>query len=246
MNKTVIITGGSRGIGKSIALKFAKEGYNVVINFNSKRSLEPAQEVAKEIETHGVRALVIQANVAIKEQAQSIVDQTIEAFGSVDVLVNNAGITKDGLMMRMDEDQFNDVIKVNVNGVFYMTQAVIKPMMKKRNGSIINMASVVGVVGNPGQMNYSASKAAVIGMTKTTAKELGSRNIRCNAIAPGFIKTEMTDKLSEKVLKAAKDSTQLKKLGEPSDIANLTAFLASEDSRYITGQVINVCGGMVI
>ena len=246
MQKTAIITGGSRGIGKAIALKLAKDGFNIVINFNSDNSKTAAQEVANEIKSLGQEALIIQANVAQIDSAKKMVEETMEKFGRVDVLVNNAGITKDGLMMRMSEEQFNDVIKINVNGVFNMTQAVIKPMMKQRKGSIINMASVVGVVGNAGQMNYSASKAAVIGMSKTTAKELGSRNIRCNAIAPGFIKTAMTDKLSEKVLDGAKGATQLKTLGSPEDVANLAAFLASDNSSYITGQVINVCGGMVI
>lgn len=242
--KVAIITGGTRGIGKGIALRFAQEGADVIFTYVS--SEETANAVEKEIEAFGVKAKGYKSNAANMEDAVALIEKVVEDFGQIDILVNNAGVTKDGLLMRMSEDQFDDVIKVNLNSVFNMTKATLKTFLKQRSGSIINMSSIVGVRGNAGQANYAASKAGIIGFTKSIAAELGSRNIRCNAIAPGFIATEMTEKLDPEVVKGWSDSIPLKRPGTPEDIANATVFLASDMSTYISGQVLSVCGGMLM
>jgi len=242
--KVAIITGGTRGIGKGIALKFAQEGADVIFTYVS--SEETANAVKKEIEAFGVKAKGYKSNAANMEDAVALIDKVVEEFGQIDILVNNAGITKDGLLMRMSEENFDDVIKINLNSVFNMTKAALRTFLKQRSGSIINMSSIVGVRGNAGQANYSASKAGIIGFTKSIAAELGSRNIRCNAIAPGFIATEMTDKLDPEVVKGWSESIPLKRPGTPEDIANATVFLASDMSTYISGQVLSVCGGMLM
>ena len=242
--KVAIITGGTRGIGKGVALKFAQEGADVIFTYVS--SEETANAVEKEIEAFGVKAKGYKSNAANMEDAVALIDKVVEEFGQIDILVNNAGITKDGLLMRMSEENFDDVIKINLNSVFNMTKAALRTFLKQRSGSIINMSSIVGVRGNAGQANYSASKAGIIGFTKSIAAELGSRNIRCNAIAPGFIATEMTGKLDPEVVKGWSDSIPLKRPGTPEDIANATVFLASDMSTYISGQVLSVCGGMLM
>jgi len=242
-NKTIIITGASRGIGRAIALLFAENGANIA--FTSLKRCENVISLENELKLLGVNAKGYISNAADFEASQSLVDKVIEEFGSIDVLVNNAGITKDNLLMRMTEDDFNSVMQVNMNSVFNLTKAVLRPMLKQRQGSIINMSSVVGVKGNPGQANYSASKAAIIGFTKSTALELGSRNIRCNSIAPGFIETEMTAALGKDQMEEWAKSIPLKRNGKVKDIANVSLFLASDMSSYVTGQVINVCGGML-
>ena len=242
-SKTVIITGASRGIGRAIALLFAENGANIA--FTSLKRCENVISLENELKLLGVNAKGYISNAADFEASQSLVDKVIEEFGSIDVLVNNAGITKDNLLMRMTEDDFNSVMQVNMNSVFNLTKAVLRPMLKQRQGSIINMSSVVGVKGNPGQANYSASKAAIIGFTKSTALELGSRNIRCNSIAPGFIETEMTAALGKDQMEEWAKSIPLKRNGKVKDIANVSLFLASDMSSYVTGQVINVCGGML-
>ena len=242
--KVAIITGGTRGIGKGIALKFAQEGADVIFTYVS--SEETANAVEKEIEAYGVKAKGYKSNAANMEDAVALIDKVVEEFGQIDILVNNAGITKDGLLMRMSEENFDDVIKINLNSVFNMTKAALRTFLKQRSGSIINMSSIVGVRGNAGQANYSASKAGIIGFTKSIAAELGSRNIRCNAIAPGFIATEMTGKLDPEVVKGWSDSIPLKRPGTPEDVANATVFLASDMSTYISGQVLSVCGGMLM
>ena len=242
--KVAIITGGSRGIGKGIALKFAQEGADVIFTYVS--SEETANAVEKEIEAFGVKAKGYKSNAANMEDAVALIDKVVEEFGQIDILVNNAGITKDGLLMRMSEENFDDVIKINLNSVFNMTKAALRTFLKQRSGSIINMSSIVGVRGNAGQANYSASKAGIIGFTKSIAAELGSRNIRCNAIAPGFIATEMTGKLDPEVVKGWSESIPLKRPGTPEDVANATVFLASDMSTYISGQVLSVCGGMLM
>lgn len=242
--KNAIITGGTRGIGKGLALKFAEQGANVAFTYVS--SEETAKKVEEEIAAFGVKAKAYKSNAAMMEDAVALVDNVVEEFGSIDVLVNNAGITKDGLLMRMSEENFDDVIQVNLKSVFNLTKAALRTFLKQKSGSIINMSSVVGVTGNAGQANYAASKAGVIGFTKSIAQELGSRNIRCNAIAPGFIATEMTDKLDEKVVSGWVENIPLKRAGMPDDVANATVFLASDMSTYISGQVLNVCGGMLM
>ena len=239
-DKTVIVTGGAKGIGKAIALKFASEGANIVLNY---RSTSP-EEVKNEIEAMGVKCLTVQADVSNTEQAQKLVDEAIAEFGGVDVLVNNAGITRDTLLMRMKEEDFDAVINTNLKGCFNMMKAVNKIMMKQRSGAIINMSSVIGLAGNIGQVNYAASKAGVLGMTYSVAKELAARNITCNAIAPGMIATDMTEVLSDKVKEQILEGIPLKRLGQPEEIAETALFLAK--SKYITGQVITVDGGMVI
>lgn len=241
--KTAIITGGSRGIGKGIAEVFAKHGANVAFTFSS--SVEAAQKLEKELEAFGVKAKGYQSDASSFEQSKELVTQVIADFGKVDVLINNAGITKDNLLMRMTEADFDKVIEVNLKSVFNMTKAVQDFMLKQRSGSIINISSVVGVQGNRGQANYAASKAGMLGFTKSVALELSSRNIRCNAIAPGFIETEMTASLKEEVLQGWRDSIPLKRGGQPEDIANACVFLASELSSYITGQTLRVDGGMI-
>jgi 3-oxoacyl-[acyl-carrier protein] reductase len=241
--KTVLITGASKGIGKAIALKFAGEGANIALT----NIVADAQfsEVCDECEKLGARVKPYISNVADYSDSQRVAEEVNNDFGSIDVLVNNAGITRDTLLMLMTEEQWDQVLEINLKGVFNLTKAVIKPMMKQRRGSIINMSSVVGVSGNAGQSNYSASKAGMIGFTKSVARELGARNIRCNAIAPGFILTEMTDKLKDEVKKEWIEKIPLKRGGTPDDVANTALFLASDLSAYISGQVIQVCGGML-
>ena len=244
MRKTALITGASRGIGRAIALKLAKDGFNVMINYagNAKKALEVEQACT----AFGVQAAVFQANIGNKAEVESLVKQTIETFGSIDVLINNAGITRDNLMLRMSDVDFDDVIDVNLKGVFYLTKATSKLMFKKRSGKIINITSVSGVTGNVGQANYAASKAGVIGLTKTVAKELAPRGICVNAVAPGFIQTDMTDVLGDDLKAKIQETVPLKRLGTPVDIANMVGFLASEDANYITGQVFHVDGGLVM
>lgn len=241
--KNVIITGASRGIGKGIAKVFADYGANVAFTFSSSEA--PALELEKELSSKGVRAKAYKSNAASFVESEKLVAQVLEDFGGIDVLINNAGITKDNLLIRMSEEDFDKVIDTNLKSVFNMTKAVQRTLLKQRHGSIINMSSVVGVKGNAGQTNYAASKAGMIGFTKSVALELGSRNIRCNAIAPGFIETEMTGKLDEKVVQSWRDAIPLKRGGTPEDIANACLFLASDLSSYITGQVLNVGGGML-
>ena len=243
-NQVAIVTGASRGIGRAIAIKLAQKGANVVINYAG--SVERAEQVKHECESLGAQVLLQKGSVADAAFCQQMVEETVKTFGKVDILVNNAGITKDNLMMRMSEQDFNDVLDVNLKGTFHCMKAVCRPMMKQRSGRIINMTSVVGITGNAGQANYAASKAGVIGLTKSMAKELASRDICINAIAPGFIQTDMTDVLPENVKENLKQNIPLARLGKPEDIANLVAFLASEEASYITGQVIHVDGGMVM
>ncbi len=241
--KTAIITGGSRGIGKGIAEVFAAHGANVAFTYSS--SVASAQELEKHLETLGVKAKGYQSNAANFDEAQKLVEDVMKDFESVDILINNAGITKDNLLMRMSEADFDKVIDVNLKSVFNMTKAIQKTFLKQRSGSIINMSSVVGVKGNAGQANYAASKAGVIGFTKSVALELGSRNIRCNAIAPGFIETEMTANLNEETVAGWRQSIPLKRGGTTEDVANACLFFASDMSAYVTGQVMNVDGGML-
>ena len=241
--KTAIITGGTRGIGKGIALVFAQHGANVAFTYSS--SVESANSLVKELSNYGVKVKSYQSNAADHKESQDLVENVLEDFGSIDVLVNNAGITKDNLLMRMGEEDFDKVIEVNLKSVFNMTKAVQRTMLKQRKGSIINMSSVVGLKGNAGQSNYAASKAGIIGFSKSIALELGSRNIRSNVIAPGFIETEMTAKLDEKTVDVWRNAIPLKRGGAPEDIANACVFLASDLSAYITGQTLNVDGGML-
>ena len=242
-NKTVLITGASRGIGKGIATVFAQHGANVVFTYSS--SVDAANALETELQALGVQAKGYQSNAADFEQAQELIENVLDDFSTIDVLINNAGITKDNLLMRISEEDFDKVIEVNLKSVFNLTKAVQRTMLKQRHGSIINMSSVVGVKGNAGQSNYAASKAGIIGFSKSVALELGSRNIRCNVIAPGFIETEMTAKLSEEVVAGWRAGIPLKRGGTPNDVANACVFLASDLSSYITGQVINVDGGML-
>jgi 3-oxoacyl-[acyl-carrier protein] reductase len=241
--KVALITGASRGIGRGIALKFAEQGANIAFTYLS--SVEKGEALAKELEAFGVKAKGYRSDAADFKASEELVNNVVTDFGTVDVLVNNAGITRDTLLMRMSEQQWDEVMNANLKSVFNLTKAVQKPMLKQRKGSIINMSSVVGVKGNAGQSNYAASKAGIIGFTKSVALELGSRNIRSNAIAPGFIETEMTDALDPKVVAGWRDAIPLKRGGTSDDVANATVFLASDMSAYITGQVINVCGGML-
>jgi 3-oxoacyl-[acyl-carrier protein] reductase len=246
-NKVAIITGAARGIGEGIALKFAEHGCNVAFTYVSDSSAERAAALEAKLSAMGVKAKAYQSNAGDYAQCESFVNDVLKEFGTVDICVNNAGISKDNLLLRMSPEQWNEVIQVNLNSVFNMTKQVIKPMMKARSGSIINMSSVIGEMGNAGQSSYAASKAGVIGFTKSVAKELGSRNIRCNAIAPGFVETDMTSYLKEG------DGGEKYKAGIPlgrfattEDMANVTLFLACEMSSYITGQVISACGGLNI
>ncbi len=241
--KTAIITGATRGIGKGIAEVFAQNGANVAFTYSS--SVDAAKVLEKELNDLGIQAKGYQSNAADFDQAQELVKDVLETFGSIDILVNNAGITKDNLLMRMGEEDFDMVIEVNLKSVFNMTKAVQRTMLKQRKGSIINMSSVVGVKGNAGQANYAASKAGIIGFSKSVALELGSRNIRSNVVAPGFIETKMTEKLDEKVVEGWRNAIPLKRGGTPEDIANMCLFLASDLSAYVTGQVLNVDGGML-
>ena len=242
--KCAVITGASRGIGKCIATKFAKEGANVVINYRNNE--EEALKVKQELEDLGSQVLVVKADVSELEQAENLIKEAKKEFGRVDILVNNAGITKDNLIIRMKEEDFDSVINVNLKGVFNCLKAITPVMVKQKEGKIINLSSVVGLVGNSGQVNYAASKAGVIGMTKSLAKEIGSRGITVNAVAPGFIETDMTDVLGDKFKEEAKKSIPLKRLGKAEDVAEVVAFLASDSANYITGQVIQVDGGMVM
>lgn len=243
-NKVVIITGASRGIGKGIAGKCVAEGAKVAFTYVS--SDEKAKALAEELSASGGVVKGFKSNASDFDSAQKLVDEVVAAFGTVDVLVNNAGITRDTLLMRMTEEQWDEVINTNLKSAFNLTKAVQRPMLKAKSGSIINMSSVVGVKGNAGQANYAASKAGMIGFTKSVAQELGSRNIRCNAIAPGFIETEMTAALDEKVVQEWRNSIPLRRGGTPEDVANAVLFLASDLSAYTTGQTIHVCGGMLM
>ena len=242
-NKNIIITGGSRGIGRGIALVLAKHGANIAFTYSS--SVDSAISLTEEISALNVKCKGYQSNAESFEDSQKLIDQIIKDFGNIDVLINNAGITKDNLLMRMTVDDFDKVIEVNLKSVFNMVKAVQRTFLKNRSGSIINISSIVGVKGNAGQSNYAASKAGIIGFTKSVALELGSRNIRCNAIAPGFIETEMTAVLDEKTVQQWRDGIPLKRGGSAEDVANACLFLASDMSGYITGQVMNVCGGML-
>ena len=241
--KTAIITGATRGIGKGIAEVFAQQGANIAFTYVS--SDEKAKALEEELAKNGVKVKAYKFNAAEFDAAQDMAADVVKEFGSIDVLVNNAGITRDGLLMRMSEENWDDVIQTNLKSAFNMVKAVQRTMLKQRSGSIVNMSSVVGVKGNAGQANYAASKAGLIGFSKSVALELGSRNIRSNVVAPGFIETEMTEVLDEKTVQGWRDAIPLKRGGTPDDVANLTLFLASDLSAYITGQVINVDGGML-
>ena len=241
--KVAIITGATRGIGKGVAIKFAQNGADVAFTYVS--SEEKAKLVEQELASFGVKAKGYKSNAADMKSATDLVEQVLADFETIDIVVNNAGITKDGLLMRMSEENFDNVMAVNVKSVFNMTKAVLRTMLKKKKGSIINMSSVAGIQGNAGQANYAASKAAVIGFTKSTAQELGSRNIRCNAIAPGFIETEMTSALDQKIVEGWVKEIPLKRAGTTEDVANVAVFLASDMSAYVTGQTLSVCGGML-
>ena len=243
-DKVAIVTGGTRGIGRAIALKLADQGANIVINYRN--SDKEAEELKAILEEKGVKVLTVKCDISNFEDSKNLMDKCKEVFGKIDILVNNAGITKDTLIMRMKEEDFDNVIDVNLKGTFNCAKHASAIMLKQRFGKIINMTSVVGIAGNAGQVNYAASKAGVIGLTKSLAKELGSRGITVNAVAPGFINTDMTASLSEKVQEEASKNIPLKRLGDPEDIANLVGFLASDAANYITGQVINVDGGMVM
>ncbi|WP_251424172.1 3-oxoacyl-[acyl-carrier-protein] reductase [Veillonella agrestimuris] len=243
-DKVAIVTGASRGIGRAVAISLAKSGANVVVNYSGSEAA--AQETVDAIEALGRKAIKVKANVANAEEVAAMVEEAHKTFGKIDILINNAGITRDGLLMRMKDEDFDDVIDINLKGVYLVTKAVSKIMMKQRYGRIINMTSVVGVMGNAGQTNYAASKAGVIGFTKSCAKELASRGITVNAIAPGFINTEMTDVLPEKVKEEMVKQIPLGRMAEAEEVASVTAFLASDFANYITGQVINVDGGMVM
>ncbi|CEQ31342.1 3-oxoacyl-ACP reductase [[Clostridium] sordellii] len=242
--KVALITGGSRGIGKAIAIKLASYKVNIVINYTSNK--EHALKVKEEIESYGVKSIVIKCDVSKSDEVNNMIEKVVKEFGQIDILVNNAGITRDGLLMRMKEEDFDSVIDINLKGVFNCTKSATKYMMKKRYGKIINISSVVGLIGNAGQANYCASKAGVIGLTKSSARELASRNINVNAIAPGFIDTDMTSVLNENLKETMLKNIPQNRFGSPEDVANLVLFLASDMSSYITGQIINVDGGMVM
>ncbi|WP_226034978.1 3-oxoacyl-[acyl-carrier-protein] reductase [Aquibacillus saliphilus] len=242
--KVALVTGASRGIGRAIALELASQGAKVVVNYAGSEA--KAQKVVDEIKQLDTDAIKIQADVSNESEVKSMIKEIVDEYGSLDILVNNAGITRDNLLMRMKEEEFDEVIRINLKGVFLCTKGVTRQMMKQRSGRIINIASVVGVSGNPGQANYVAAKAGVIGMTKTTAKELASRNILVNAIAPGFIETDMTDQLTDEQRSSMMEMIPLAKLGKGEDVARVVKFLASEDANYITGQTIQVDGGMVM
>lgn len=242
--KTALVTGGSRGIGKAIALELASQGANIVVNYT--RNAEMAAGVVQEIEAFGVKALAVQGDVSKAAEAENLVEQAIAAFGQIDLLINNAGITRDTLLIRMKEEDWDEVLQINLKGAFLMTKLVGKAMLKKKTGRIVNITSVVGVMGNAGQANYAASKAGLIGLTKSAAKEFASRGITVNAVAPGFIRTDMTDALPEDVKNKYAEAIPLGAMGESEDIAKTVAFLCSEGARYITGQVLLVDGGLHI
>jgi 3-oxoacyl-[acyl-carrier protein] reductase len=242
-NKIALVTGASRGIGRAIALRFAQQGANVAFTYLS--SVEKGEALTAELEAFGVKAKGYRSDASDFKQAEELINNVVADFGTIDVLINNAGITKDGLLMRMSEEQWDSVIQVNLKSVFNLTKAVTKPMMKAKSGSIINMTSIVGIRGNAGQANYAASKAGIIGFTKSVALELGSRNIRSNAIAPGFIETEMTGELNEAATEEWKKTIPLKRGGQAEEVADACVFLASDMSKYITGQVLQVDGGML-
>jgi len=246
-NKVAIVTGAARGIGEAIALKFAEQGANVAFTYVSDSSAEKAQVLQDKLVAMGVKAKAYKSNAGDFAQCEVFVNDVLKEFGAIDICVNNAGISKDNLLLRMTAEQWEDVLNVNLNSVFYMTKQVIKPMMKAKSGSIINMSSVIGVMGNAGQASYAASKAGIIGFTKSVAKELGSRNIRCNAIAPGFVETDMTSYLNDNAgAEKYLAEIRLNRFAKAEDIANVTLFLASEMSNYITGQTISACGGLNI
>ncbi|SFT74686.1 3-oxoacyl-[acyl-carrier-protein] reductase [Selenomonas sp. GACV-9] len=242
--KVALVTGASRGIGRAIAIRLASEGAKVAINYAGNTA--KAEEVKAEIEKNGGEAILVQADISSTEAVDAMVETVVEAFGQIDILVNNAGITRDGLLMRMKDEDFDAVINTNLKGVFYCTKAVSKLMMKKRSGRIINMASVVGLMGNAGQANYAAAKAGVIGFSKSAAKELAARGINVNVVAPGFIATDMTAAMTDKAKEATLAGIPLKRMGQPEDVANAVLFLASDHASYITGQIVNVDGGMVM
>ncbi|OBR96405.1 MULTISPECIES: 3-oxoacyl-[acyl-carrier-protein] reductase [Clostridium] len=242
--KVAVVTGGAKGIGRAIALKLAEDGFNIVVNYRS--SLNSVEKVIGEIKERGSEAIAVQGDVSVFEDAKNIMKQAVDTFGRIDVLVNNAGITRDGLILRMKEEDFDKVIEVNLKGAFNCIRHVSPIMVKQKSGKIISISSVVGVTGNAGQVNYSAAKAGIIGITKSTARELASRGINVNAVAPGFIKTDMTEVLSDKVKDATLNNIPLKKFGSAENVANVVAFLASSSADYVTGQVINVDGGMVM
>lgn len=242
--KVAVVTGAGRGIGRAIALKLSKLGASVIINYRS--SIKEAQELIDEIKAGGGNAEAVQGDVSSLEDAEKVIKFAVEKFGRLDILVNNAGITKDTLLLRMKEEDFDKVLEVNLKGVFNCTKHASAIMLKQKSGRIINISSVIGLIGNAGQANYAAAKAGIIGFTKSIAKELGGRGITVNAIAPGFISTDMTEVLSDKVKEKLLESVPLRKLGSPEDVANLAGFLASDNASYITGQVINVDGGMVM
>ncbi|WP_238899530.1 3-oxoacyl-[acyl-carrier-protein] reductase [Clostridium sp. YIM B02500] len=242
--KCAIVTGASRGIGKAIALKLASLGANIVLNYRSNE--KEALEVENEIKGIGVETLCVKGDISKSEEVDNLINSAKEKFGTIDIMVNNAGITKDGLIIRMKEEDFDNVIDVNLKGVFNCLKAITPIMMKQKHGKIINLSSVVGITGNAGQVNYSASKAGVIGMTKSLAREIGSRGITVNAVAPGYIETDMTEALADKYKEEMKKTIPLKRLGKASDVANVVAFLASESADYVTGQVIQVDGGMLM
>ncbi|OYW18361.1 MAG: 3-oxoacyl-[acyl-carrier-protein] reductase [Sphingobacteriales bacterium 12-47-4] len=243
--KTAIVTGAARGIGEAVALKFAEHGANIAFTYVSDSSRDRAAQLEARLTSLGVKAKAYQSNAGDAAQCESLVNEVIKEFGTVDILVNNAGISKDNLLLRLTPDQWDDVIRVNLNSVFYMTKQVIRPMMKARSGSIINMSSVIGEMGNAGQTSYAASKAGILGFTKSVAKELGSRNVRCNAIAPGFVETDMTSYLKEgEAGEKYKAGIPLGRFASGEDIANTALYLASDMSSYVTGQTISVCGGL--
>ena len=242
--KVAVVTGAAKGIGRAIALRLAKEGADIVINYRT--NSDSLSELVSEIESFGSKVITVRGDVSVFEDAKNIMKKAVDTFGRIDVLVNNAGITRDGLILRMKEEDFDKVIEVNLKGAFNCIRHVSPIMVKKRSGKIINISSVVGITGNSGQVNYSAAKAGIIGVTKSVARELGSRGINVNAVAPGFIKTSMTEALSDKLKENTLNSIPLKRFGTVDDVASVVAFLASKDSDYITGQVINIDGGMVM
>ena len=241
-DKVALITGGSRGIGEDIAKRYAEQGASVAFTYRS--SEEAAKKIEAELQAMGVKAKGYKSDASSYEQAEALVKEVLEEFGQVDILINNAGITRDNLMLRMSEEQWDQVMETNLKSVFNLTKQIIRPMMKNRSGSIINMSSVVGVFGNAGQANYAASKAGIIGFSKSIAKEIGSRGIRCNAVAPGFIETDMTDELDEKTKAAFLASIPMRRLGAPNEVADVCVFLGSDMSKYVSGQTISVCGAL--